>query len=122
MKYYKHLCELLTNIKYYKNIQTPPFPQMKRYNNLTELFSQTKYYKNIRIPASQMKYCDGKAKYVHIYDCECLHNCKFVEHTNHIPYHRPLICSLTNTYKKDGDCICDEKCSATQNDLELLFV
>lgn len=121
MKYYKNIPELLTAIKYYKNIRTPPFQSVKYYNNLKEVFLQQKYYKSVLITSSQMKYCDGKSKYVHIYDCECLHTCKLVEYTKPITYHTNLICSLTGTYKKQGDCNCDKKCSATQNDLELLF-
>ncbi len=95
MKYYKNLPELLTAIKYYNNIRTPPF--------------------------QSTKYCNKKSKYG-IYDCDyCLYKCKLNEYIKPVTYHTPLICLLTNKYKVPGDCNCVTKCSATQNDLELLF-
>ena len=36
-----------------------------------------------------------------------------------ITIHTPTVCSLTNTYKKLGDCKCEDKCSASESEMYL---
>ena len=104
---------------------------MKYCKNLNVVMIIIKYYNNLGIPVSRLKYGDDKLKRFHIYECDsldqckfdgyCLHQCKLDEYNRHGTFHTTTVCSLTNTYKKQGDCICDKKCSATQNDLDLFF-
>jgi len=90
-----------------------------------------KYYNNVGIPLSRVKYDDCKLNRFHIYKCDRLDQCKFdgycLDKCNVDEYIKPvacntkLMCLLTNKHKIQSDCICDKKCSATQNDLDLFF-
>lgn len=82
---------------------------MKYYKNLSELLSVMKHNKNLPLSFQSKKYNTHLKKLFP----------RNIYYRN--VYHTNLICSLTNTYKVSGDCNCVTNCSATQNDLELLF-
>jgi|TARA_B110000285_G_scaffold113055_2_gene128322 hypothetical protein len=65
-----------------------------------------------------MKYCLGKNKYVNMNECDCIIKCKLIENEQ-ITIHTSTTCSLTNTYKKLGDCNCEDRCSANDSELYL---
>ena len=65
-----------------------------------------------------MKYCLGKDEYVNMDACECITKCKIMEDRK-ITIHTSTVCSLTNTYKKLGDCKCEDTCSASDSEMYL---
>ena len=71
-----------------------------------------------------LKYCFGKESYVNINNCECINVCKIKNNSYNnfskpIFYYSSKICKITGLHQKIGDCTCEKKCSATQNDLQL---
>ena len=68
-----------------------------------------------------LKYCYGKNRIVTSLHCDCINKCRMIYliHKKELIYQSPIICSMTDTFKKIGDCNCKYNCSAIQNDLHL---
>lgn len=82
------------------------------------------YANKLRAIVPKLKYCYGNELFINVNNCDCVTKCKF---ERIIPHHKPrplkyyndVKCNMTNSYQKIGDCLCIDKCSASQNNLQL---
>lgn len=101
---------------------------MKYCKNLNRVII-IKYYNNIGVPLSRLRYDDCKLKQFHIYDCHhldqckfdgyCLSKCKADEYIKPVTCNTKLMCLLTNKYKIQSDCKCEDTCSASKSEMYL---
>ncbi len=69
----------------------------------------------------KLKYCFDKKMHIKNNFCDCIDVCKFKSIESSNKSYTNIKCAFTDKYKKSGDCICINKCSGDQNDLELLY-
>ena len=76
-----------------------------------------KFIKKMKPIIPLYKYCFGKNSYVGVSVCDCVNTCQMRPGIK-VTYHTNLKCNMTNKLQKIDDCICNDVCSADQNDLE----